>query len=243
MDLRTALLLRDDEEVVVTYRHHWVRYALACLLAAAFVVGPFFAFSVAAQSSVGMLACLGALVVGAVLVWRVARLWTWNMLVVTNERVIDVDQQGLFRRVVTEVPLPRARYVSYAVDGVGGTLLGYGTVTIEGENSNVALAFNCVPRPAEAHRYITDLVAQHHGGVGAADGAAGTRVQELLAAASELEPTDARAFMLALDRAFRKSKDASADLVPKRAGTKKKRVIPRPSRTDGVDMEQFSPEE
>ena len=69
----------------------------------------------------------------------------------------------------------------------------------------MAIAFDCIARPAEAHRRITDLVADQHGGCGMFGGPTNSRVQELLSAAAELEPTDARAFMLALDQAFRKS--------------------------------------
>jgi hypothetical protein len=244
MDLRRALLLRDDEEIIADYRHHWTWCVGPALLALACVIAPFFLLSVAGQwHEYGILVLLGVFGIGVALLARLVRLWRWNVLVITTQRVIDVDQRGAFRRVVTEVPLGRIRDVSYAVAGAMGAIFRYGAVSVEGEGASVRIAFESVGRPATVHRMIADLAAGLHG---AGDGTVGNpgKVHELLAAAAELDSTQARAFMLALDRAFRKSVDTDA---PRGRGTARSKTTTfrrkPPERTKEVDVSQFAPEQ
>ncbi len=246
MDLRSTLLLRDDESVIAVYRHHPFRYLTATLLAGLFLIAPFFFLAAAATwQQVGLIIILIALAVGLILTFRLFRLWFYSMLVVTDQRIIDVDQQTFFNCIVSEIPLARARYTTYGTDGVIGTILNYGTVSIEGEGSSVCIAYDTVYKPAAVHRLVTDLVAERHG-IGSSGGtvtAPGSRVNDLIAAAAELDPTQARAFMLALDQAFRKGKHAD-ELVSSKSTVKQKKKRPsKPvERSDDVDLEQFAPE-
>ncbi|MEK7139602.1 MAG: PH domain-containing protein [Patescibacteria group bacterium] len=54
--------------------------------------------------------------------------WAKTRLVVTNQRVIDIDQRGIWDRVVSEAPLDRISDVHFSQRGLAGTLWHYGTV-------------------------------------------------------------------------------------------------------------------
>lgn len=54
-----------------------------------------------------------------------------DMWIVTEKRVINIDQQGLFSREISEVPMASIQDVTIHVIGLIETLLGFGTVRIQ----------------------------------------------------------------------------------------------------------------
>ena len=51
--------------------------------------------------------------------------------IVTNFRLIDINQIGLFRREHSEIPLSRIQDISIETNGVLATFLGYGNIRIQ----------------------------------------------------------------------------------------------------------------
>lgn len=54
-----------------------------------------------------------------------------DMWIITNERIIDIEQHGLFNREISEIPLHRVQDVTIQVRGIIETLLGFGTIRIQ----------------------------------------------------------------------------------------------------------------
>lgn len=79
-----------------------------------------------------------------------------DMWIVTNERIIDVEQHGFFSRRISEIPLARVQDVTLEVHGVLHTLFNYGTIRIQtaGETS---FDMKDVPHLAE----IKDAILKH----------------------------------------------------------------------------------
>lgn len=53
-----------------------------------------------------------------------------DMWVVTNMRIIDIKQTGLFNREISEIPMNRIQDVTIEVKGVVETMLKFGTIRI-----------------------------------------------------------------------------------------------------------------
>lgn len=70
-----------------------------------------------------------------------------DLWIVTNDRIIDMEQHGLFRRTTTELDLFRIQDVSANIAGVFGTLFNYGDVTVKTASSNLNIVFRNVPNP------------------------------------------------------------------------------------------------
>lgn len=68
------------------------------------------------------------LVIFLFLVWMDHYLDMW---VITTERIIDVEQQGLFRREISEIPLRHVQDVTLEIKGVIETFLKFGTIRIQ----------------------------------------------------------------------------------------------------------------
>ena len=57
--------------------------------------------------------------------------WWNDLYVLTNQRLVDVDQKRLFHRAVAEAPLENIQDVSFETRGIIQTLLNYGTVMVQ----------------------------------------------------------------------------------------------------------------
>lgn len=55
----------------------------------------------------------------------------YDLLIVTNERIVDVTQVTLLKRTVSSTPLARVQDATGNVDGFFATLLNYGTLEIQ----------------------------------------------------------------------------------------------------------------
>ncbi len=85
---------------------------------------------------------------------------TW---IVTNERIIATDQQGLFHRVTSELRLDRIQDVSSATRGLFATLFKYGTVQVRTASEEDKFFFNEIGRPEIVARKILELHEQYIG--------------------------------------------------------------------------------
>jgi membrane protein YdbS with pleckstrin-like domain len=70
-----------------------------------------------------------------------------DMWVITNDRIVDVEQLGLFSRTVSELDLFRIQDVTADVHGVFATFLKYGTITVKTASTNVHIVFYDIPKP------------------------------------------------------------------------------------------------
>lgn len=79
-----------------------------------------------------------------------------NVHVVTDKRILDIDQTGLFSQTLAEITFDSIEDVSSSVNGFFGTLLNYGTVEVQtaGEKENIVL--ENIPGPHAVEKLIFD---------------------------------------------------------------------------------------
>lgn len=80
-----------------------------------------------------------------------------DIWLVTNQRIVSVEQAGLFARTISEQKLYRIQDVSANVQGIIPTLFDYGNVTIQTAGKNEFFIFKEVPRPHQVARNIAKL--------------------------------------------------------------------------------------
>jgi uncharacterized membrane protein YdbT with pleckstrin-like domain len=78
--------------------------------------------------------------------------------IVTNERVIDIQQTGLFARTVAELELQRIQDATSDVKGILPSVLGYGNVHIQTAGEKERFIFEQVPKPHEVRHALMTLV-------------------------------------------------------------------------------------
>lgn len=80
-----------------------------------------------------------------------------DMWVVTNDRIVDVEQLGLFSRTISELDLFRIQDVTTDVNGVFSTFLNYGDVTIKTASSNINIVFKDIHNPNDVRENLIRL--------------------------------------------------------------------------------------
>lgn len=79
-----------------------------------------------------------------------------DMWIVTDQRIIAIEQKGLFSREISEVPLPHVQDITIDISGIVETFLKFGTIRIQtaGERE---FAIEDIPRLYE----IKDIILKY----------------------------------------------------------------------------------
>ncbi len=80
---------------------------------------------------------------------------TW---IVTNERILNIEQHGLFERVASELDLTSVQDVTSETSGVIETIFQFGDVQIETAGEQEHFEFRHVPNPEQIKETIMKLV-------------------------------------------------------------------------------------
>lgn len=87
--------------------------------------------------------------------------WYFNIYIVTNERVIDIDFHYLLYKQFSQAELNRIQDISYSSGGILATFFNYGTVKIQTAGEMPNLEFDKVPRPERVVETVRDLTEQN----------------------------------------------------------------------------------
>jgi uncharacterized membrane protein YdbT with pleckstrin-like domain len=206
MDVARVIKLKDGERIIRVVRSYWAVHLPGLIVGAALTIVPFFFMFPLFQ--VGWPGMVGFVFFVAVGLWyglRALVIWYWNVFIVTDQRVVDVDQRGFFRRSVSEAGYDKIQDASYSVNGVWRSLLDFGTVRLETAGGGSALEITDVQDPKGVHHLVTETIGRHrerHAG-----GTARDKVAALLETVSELSDVEAKAFLVAIQRAISESAD------------------------------------
>ena len=74
---------------------------------------------------------IGGLALGIVLFLYHYVMWYFTIYLVTNQRIRQVTQKGIFGKDVVELRLSKIQNISYNIPGFSGEILGYGTIVIQ----------------------------------------------------------------------------------------------------------------
>ncbi|MBN1585485.1 PH domain-containing protein [Candidatus Uhrbacteria bacterium] len=165
MNVSGIVRLKDGESVLGIVRRFPIVHLRPAILSILLVGTPFFLMIPLfrfGRIGVGVFAL--SVSVGLILALRIAVRWHWTVLIVTSRRLVDVEQQGLFDRLVSEVPFERIQDISYARRGFWGTVFGFGTVSVR-IGASARLEQHHIRRPRDVHHLIVEAVERADSGV------------------------------------------------------------------------------
>lgn len=100
----------------------------------------------------------------AMLIWLLFFLiwidYYFDVWVITNKRVVDVRQNGLFSREVSELQIEKIQDITTEVHGVIPTFLNYGNVYIQTAGERERFVFANVPDPYRIKDMVVKLQKQ-----------------------------------------------------------------------------------
>jgi len=123
----------DDEEVLFVFRKHPIVMRKGLIIGA---FGPLLGVIPAAiKPTLGFGWFFGGLAIG-LLLWVIVLFpfwisWYYSVFIVTDQRLIQITQKGLFHKTVVDLTLNQIQMVNYQIAGLQETLLGFGTIMMQ----------------------------------------------------------------------------------------------------------------
>lgn len=153
---------KSDEKVILMLHRHWATLAWPIFTTSILFLFPIFVWIwlfvrfVSVQFLAPYAFIFGLFWCGIGLLTLAYRWfdWHWDRYIVSDQRVIDIDQNGLFHREVHETSLAHVQEVYYEVKGILATLLNYGNVQVLTGGPSGDLVFENVAEPKEVQRII-----------------------------------------------------------------------------------------
>ncbi len=156
----------DTEKVFLLIRRHWFTYSIFWLLSFLMIL-PIIAVTIVwtiglieinlvtgniiiLGGSIYMLGLLALLLYGFVDYYL-------DVYIVTDRRIVDIKQNGFFRREISELYLREVQDVNAKVIGFFPTVLHFGEVIIQTAGEIDNFIFNSVPHPYQISKTIMDL--------------------------------------------------------------------------------------
>lgn len=169
MHLKHLPNARPGEHVVLFLRRHWIDIVRIFLFTTFLLIIPLFLggslvfvdapiLSHAIFSPL-LLSLLGAylLIVLTVTITEITDYWL-DVWIVTNERIINSEQHGLFNRVVSEVHLNQIQDITSEQRGFFGTFLTFGNVYAQTAAERERFTFKNIDNPDTVKIHIGELI-------------------------------------------------------------------------------------
>jgi len=165
----SAINLQKDEKVILRARRHWfVLFSQSFVFLLALIIPLGFLGLLKAQSSVIGISIdqLNVIVSFYFAAWTFliflifSILFTnyyLDILIITNKRIIDVEQLGLFARDVAIAPMENIEDIKIEVIGFIPTMLGYGTLHVQTAASNREITIEGIVRPYKVKEAIVAM--------------------------------------------------------------------------------------
>ena len=155
----------EDEDIKRIWRHHPITVVGPAARVLAFLLIPLLLLIFTGLSMFGSIWLFGLFVVILAVVATYAAYewvsWYNDVFVLTNYRVIDVQQDGFFSRKFSEASLSTIQDVSHSVEGVFPTLFNYGDVLVQTAGAQAKITMDDVAKPQAQAVFILKEQQRH----------------------------------------------------------------------------------
>ncbi|HLC75813.1 MAG TPA: PH domain-containing protein [Candidatus Peribacterales bacterium] len=145
--------LEDDEPMYLLVHKHWMLSFVELALPLLALLGSWVLLYMAPIKPVFVTIFLVDIVI---LFWGMRNFLDYYLdaLLITDRAVIDIEWHGWFHRESTRIDYSSIEGVSYEVQGILGTILNYGTITIERIGNGSVVEIEKVKRPRDVESAI-----------------------------------------------------------------------------------------
>lgn len=155
---------REDERVVKVFRRHIISMRKGFyLLLGCMVIGsaPFLIW----QTNLDLLwVFLGGFGLGLLLFAYHFIIWYYSIFILTDQRLKQITQKGIFGTSVIDLKLSKIHNISYTIPGLSGELFHFGTIVLQTYVGD--LVINNVDNPEKVYNALRDAVDEHERGDG-----------------------------------------------------------------------------
>jgi len=148
----------EDEEVLFVFRKHPIvmrKGLIVGLLALLLGVVPALFNPEYSVLFAGLAIGAG---IGAILFLPAWITWWFSVFIVTDKRLIQITQKGMFHRSVIDMGLNQIQMVNYQVAGLQETLLGFGTIMMQTFVGD--LVIHEIGHPAKIQKRLLEILRE-----------------------------------------------------------------------------------
>lgn len=146
----------DDEEVLFVFRKHPIVMRRGFIFAMLTILLGTVPALFNPQYSVYFIGLACGLVLGFLVYLPSWIAWWFSVFIVTDQRLIQITQKGLFHRSVVDMGLSQIQMVNYQVAGLTQTLLGFGTIMMQTFVGD--LVIHDIHHPADIQKRLLDIL-------------------------------------------------------------------------------------
>jgi len=141
-----------EEEILIILRAHWLTnipwVLIAILLFFAPMVLSFFPLLISFPPNFRLMFVIIWYLVVLMYIFERFLSWFFNMAIITDERIIDIDFINLTTKKVSDADLDKIQDVSFTNMGAIGTIFNFGDVLVQTASEITEFNFEKVPDPA-----------------------------------------------------------------------------------------------
>lgn len=165
-----GIVLSEGETVVQDLKKHPIGVAISLIVGALLIVTilgiTFFIFSLMQSSGKTNSGAYGSLVVFAGVIISIgiavatavnAYLFRMDSLIVTTDKIAQIEYKTIFDRKVVQLSIERVQDVTVNQIGILPRIFKYGTITIDTAGENEDCIFSFAPNPYENSQMIMDI--------------------------------------------------------------------------------------
>ena len=159
--------LGQDEEIIMVLHRNWFYlleqffwiFVIVGVLFASLVAVPMYAPDLANSSNGPIVLFVQNFFMLAIWIYSFL-LWIdyyFDVWVITNRRIIDIEQEGMFTRKVSEMTYAKIQDISIEVSGFIPTMLNYGNLTVQTAGEMEDFVFESISDPYHVKNTIAQM--------------------------------------------------------------------------------------
>lgn len=156
----------DGEKIILLLRSHpftqmsWILnsiFLFILIFILNFFIGNFF--------NIGKIFIINCFAIVFILsyIWFNILNWYFNVGIVTNKKVVDIDFYAILYKEVTVAQLGKIEDITVKSGGYFESLFDYGSIFVQTAGTEANVEFDNVPHPADAVQMINKLLSRKHG--------------------------------------------------------------------------------
>lgn len=153
--------LRSWEQVDIVLRRHWIAFAFLAIYALGGIL-----FTIVLLAVLGTSAFIILMVIAFWMYYSLFLYVSWlnyelDVFILTNNRIVCVEQKTFLNRAVWETTLDKVQEVSIETKWLLANLFDFGTLRIMTSGSSPSFDMTYSPHPMTSSRYINNLVDRY----------------------------------------------------------------------------------
>ncbi|MFA6475418.1 MAG: PH domain-containing protein [Patescibacteria group bacterium] len=159
---------RPNEHLIMLLRRHWIAFASAVIQVVSFNLLPVIALIIVLYVVGWNPPTRGLWYVFGVIATSLYYIGTWltfyhayidyhlDVWILTDQRIINIEQKGLFERTISELNLTKVQDVTAEIHGKLATVFNYGDVFIQSAGEQQRFTFLQIPEPDVVARLVIE---------------------------------------------------------------------------------------